>query len=185
MLSGPALQYFIFKSSPGFRSSFKVLSSGLSAISSGPLNLTDGRKEFSSYGFRDSRLVWLEIRMTQVAPFSAQFSWVYALEDCKILCTFHFPQSCGILCLSHPCQLCVIFYTSSIHSHPCRTLYISHHMSVLPGLTLSTMASHQLRLHPAAWNDFSECRLPKVAYDDECVFFSFILTSNFFLRLGT
>ena len=34
------------KGSPVFRSSFKVLSSGLSAISFGPLNLTDERKEF-------------------------------------------------------------------------------------------------------------------------------------------
>ena len=32
--------------------------------------------------------------------------------------------------LSYPCQLCVVFYTSSIHSHPCRTFYIFPSMSV-------------------------------------------------------
>lgn len=126
----------------------------------------------SSYGFYDSRLVWLEIRMTQVAPFSAQFSWVYALEDCKILCTFPLSLSPVASCVPLPPMptLCVLLYL--FHPQPPlqNPLHFPTHVSST-GLLFPTMASHQLRLHPAAWNDFSECRLPKVAYDDECVFF--------------
>lgn len=39
-------------------------------------------------------------------------------------------------------------------------------------------------LDPATWNDFLECRLPEVAYDDECAFFLFILSINCFPQVG-
>ena len=96
----------------------------------------------------------------------------HALEDCKILCTFPLPLSPVASCVPLPPMptLCRLLYL--FHPQPPlqNTLHFSTYVSST-GLLFPTMASHQLRLHPAAWNDFSECRLPEVAYDDECVFF--------------